>query len=331
MKKFLISACLLTAATAHADTIPNIISSDYVASVQYNGGSLSYKENRYGNGPLADIAANMLQVPDSMQNSLNSFVTQQASQNGGSFVNGALTGAMNISIQPQISGITYVTFSGQTYRATTRFTGKKWGVITYSCVNTLTLSNVIITSQYGAVSGAMINDKVGVNANPSSSTDCDSNISWILPVVGNYLINQVTSRLDQGVVNGINASTAQLKDKLLFGREQNFISGLNKLVSIDKVIQLPSGGSFPIGQYLQNNLTYLIGNSQMNIRLDKPRTLLPTISGEPRNTVEKSTIFELALTSPAFSFGVKLNEEANVRWDWVCSYRDPRKQCYPDY
>lgn len=331
MKKIILASVLLGVGTAHADIIPRVLSSEYIATVQYNNASLSYSENAYANGPLADIANSMRQAPNAMQNALNGLLQQKASQQGAAFLRGSLSGNPQITIAPQTNGTALISTSGLSYTAITRFTGRKWGVISYECYNTLTLRNINTTAQYGTSTGQIISDKVGINADVSSNTECDSNLSWILPFVGDFIIGHITSRLDAGLVDGIKSSMNQIKDKLLFNREQNFISGLNKLVPADKVITLPDGRTFAIGQYLQNNIAYLVGNSQLSIRLGQGVQASPQIGGAPQTTTETGEVIDLSLNSPAFAFRVNMIERAQVKWSWVCSYQNPTKQCFPDY
>lgn len=321
----------LGAALAHADIVPAIQSSQYIATARYNGATVSYAENRYGNGPLAEMATAMKRVPMQVESGLNTAMINKVAGSGGTFLKGTLSGDPTVTITPQASGITLINLSGWSYTATTRFTGRKLGIISYDCVNTLSLRNFSITGQYGSVDGRLLDDKTGVTADVSSSTDCDSNLSWILPFVGDYIIGQIASRKDAALVSSIQASLGGLKDDLLFDRNANYLSGLNKLVPADKVITLPNGSSFALGQYIQNNLPYLIGNSQLTLKLGQGVQVRPKFGGEPTTTTETGTILDLSLSSPAFSFGVGMVEQAQVRWSWVCSWQNPSKQCYPDY
>ncbi|HLO95079.1 MAG TPA: hypothetical protein VK195_12255 [Burkholderiaceae bacterium] len=332
MKKTLLFAGLgLAMGLAQADIVPSIQSSQYIATARYNGSSISYAENRYGSGPLAEMATAMKRVPMLVESGLNTAVSNKAVSSGGSFLKGTLTGNPTITITPQSSGITLIQLGGWSYSATTRFTGRKLGIISYDCVNTLSLRNFSVTAQYGTVDGHMLDDKVGATADVSSSTDCDSNLSWMLPFVGDFIVGQVASRMDAGFVSSVQSSLGGVKNDLLFDRNANFLSGLNKLVPLDKVITLPNGSTFPLGQYIQNNLPYLIGNSQLTLKLGQGVQVRPKFGGEPTTTTETGTVLDLSLSSPAFSFGVSMVEQAQVRWTWVCSWQNPSRQCYPDY
>lgn len=330
-RSLLLIGLFLSTSLAQADIVPTVVSSQYIATARYNGGSVSYAENAYGNGPLSNIVSSLRQVPYAVESALNTVLTEKANSAGASFLRGSLTGNPTVTIAPQTSGVTLIKLEGWSYEARTRFTGKKLGFISYDCVNTTSLRNLSVTGQYGTQTGQMASDKAGATADVSSSTDCDSNLSWILPFVGDLIIGSITSKLDARVVSGIQGSLALVKDKLLFDRQSNFLSGLNKLVPADKVITLPNGSSFALGQYLQNYLAYLIGNSQLSLKLAQGVQPKPRYGGEPSTTTETGDLLDLSLTSPAFSFGVSLIEQAQVRWNWVCSWQNPNKQCYPDY
>ncbi|POZ63337.1 hypothetical protein [Chromobacterium alticapitis] len=179
-------------------------------------------------------------------------------------------------------------------------------------------------------------DKVGITANVASSTDCDSNLSWILPVVGDMFIHKVDGVIDATLKSKVADSLANFKDALLFKPDQNWLVGLNQLVPVDKIVNLPGGGNFPIGQYVRNNTQYLIGNSQITLRLGDwlpPFQSDPSTNGKvdvsaPQNY--SSEVLSLTLTSPASSFSIKVNEVANVGWKWdgtLCGSRNSRMTC----
>lgn len=319
---------LASAGGAQADWTPRIISSQYIATVNYGGGSVSYSEDRNANGPLSNFAGKMVAVPYAMQNAMNEFMRQAAVSKGVNFQGGWLTGDPLVQIQPQGNGTVLLTLSGLNYDAYTQFSGKRWGIFSYDCRNHASLANMRVTGQYGAADGGLQSDKVGVTANVGSSTDCDSNISWILPILGNILINTAEGKIDQGIVSGVTASLAQLKDGLFFGRDQNYLTGLNQLIPADKVVRLPNGQTFAIGQYVNNNLAYLIANGQISLQLGKGAVVSGVYGmNEPMNNEINGTYATLQLTVPGVSFSVSLTEKVNVRWQWQCSLRDPSKRC----
>ncbi len=330
-KNTLLLALALCSTLAQADIIPIVQSSTYIATARYNGASVSYAESRNSNGPLWGVAYSVIQTQAGIENALNAAIAQKAASTGATFLKGTLTGDPTVTITPQANGTTLINLSGLSYAANTRFSGRQWGVISYDCINNLTLRNFAITAQYGTQSGQMLNDTVGASAEVSSNTECDSNLSWVLPFVGDYIIGRITSQLDAGFAAGIRGSLAKVKDDLLFNRDANYLSGLNRLVPADKVVTLPNGSSFALGQYLQSNLAYLIGNSQLTLKLGKGVQVKPQYGGAENTTIETGNVLDLNLSSPAFSFGVGLVEQAEVEWYWVCSWTNRAKQCSPNF
>lgn len=319
---------LLHVGLAQADWSPRIVSGQYVATVSVGGASLSYAEDRRANGPLGSVAGQMKAVPYSMQTGLNDYLRQAAASQGINFQGGTLSGNVNVQIQPQANGTMLMTLGGLSYDAYNQFSGKRWGVISYSCVNHVSLGRMQVTAQYGAADGSLPSDKIGMTADVGSSTDCDSNLSWVLPILGNIIINKAEDKIDQGVLNGVKGSLALVKDSLFFGRDQNYLTGLNKLIPVDKVVPLPNGQTFPIGQYVNNNLAYLIANSQVSLQLGRGAVVNGVYgTGEPNYEEVTGQVMDLRVSVPGVSFTVSLVEKLNVQWQWKCSLRDPSRTC----
>lgn len=329
MKKLLAISALLFTQFAHADWTPVIDTYTTTSTISYNGGSVAFTESRGAGqpgGPLANIAGKFLSVPYQVQSGLNTFLSQQAAANGTTFLGGTVSGDMDITIQPSSAGYMLMNLKGISYTARTKFSGRKLGVITFECVNTMTLANINATAQYGASNGAL-SGQTGLTANVSSSTDCDSNLSWMLPVVGNYIISKIEGKIDANVAAGINAGISQVKDTLFFAKDQDFLAGLNRLVPADKVVTLPNGSTFAIGQYVRNNLAYL-NTAQVNIKLGKGAPVAGVYGlNEPRFYSFSGDVLNLTITTPSVSFGVRLSETDYVSWNWRCSLRDPSKRC----
>lgn len=328
MKKYLLFATLLASGAAHADWTPYITSRVYSVTIESGGASHTYYETRTLGGPVSTVASQFLSVPQVLQSSLNTYLAAQASAQGVRFLGGTLSGAINVALRPDTYGVTFINLHGMSYTSRMGYSGKQWGFISYDCVNTLTLANMSATAQYGSVDGVMQSDKIGLNATPSSSTSCDSNLSWIMPIVGDYIIDSVTDKIDAGIVSGINTSSATVKDALFFGRDQNYLTGLNKLIPRDKVLTLPDGRTFPIGQYVQDNMAYLIGNSQVTMKLDRG-PLVQAVYGlnEPMYDSRTGDIAVFTVSTPAATFSVSLKETDTMTWRWVCSLRDPSRVC----
>ncbi len=67
----------------------------------------------------------------------------------------------------------------------------------------------------------------------------------------------------------------EMTDKLFFERDANAYAGLNRIVPADKVIPLPNGQTFAVGQRLQNQLTWILTNVNANIVLEHGAVVEP--------------------------------------------------------
>ncbi|MEN3811300.1 hypothetical protein ABH309_13595 [Chromobacterium piscinae] len=329
MRSILSIAILLAAGSAQADWTPRVISDQFVTTLNYGGGALSYREDASKGGPVWQAVSELMKTPNILQQGLNGRVAQLVSQNGATFLSGTVSGNAQVTIRPDASGVAYISLSGLNYQVRNRYSGRKLGVINYSCTNTLTLSNMVLTAQYGTADGSMAAGKAGMTATTSSSTDCDSNLSWILPVVGDVLISKAEGKIDSAIQSGVQASLAQVKDALLYKPGQNLLSGLNKLVPADKVVSLPDGRTFPVGRYVQDNFRYLLGNSQITLRLGNYLQVQPVNQDPGMYSNAASELLSLNLSSPAFALGLKVNEEQALSWSWnsQCDPRHPETVC----
>ncbi|WP_199406716.1 hypothetical protein [Chromobacterium sp. ATCC 53434] len=318
MRTVIFLAGLSVAGGAQADWVPRVLSDQYLATVSYGGGVLSYGEDAKAMGPLRQVATQLQGLSADLQQALNGPVAQLVAQNGASFQSGTVSGNAQLTISPDASGVAHIVVSGLGYQVRSQYSGKKWGVIHYTCTNTLTLSNLVVSAQYGTAGGNMQDDKTGVTATTSSSTDCDSNLSWILPGVGDVLIGKAQDKINGLLLSNVQAQLAKVKDTLLYRPDQNMLNGLSRLVPPGKVVTLPGGGAFPLGQYLQNNLAYLLGNSQLSIQLGNliaPGRYMG--DGRPSVTSASADVVAITLSSPAMSFSVKVSENIGLTWGCV--------------
>ncbi|MDC8756127.1 hypothetical protein [Janthinobacterium fluminis] len=328
MRTFIVLTSLLAAGAAQADWKPRITSDTYIATVSIGGASQSYSENQNANGPLLGVAAQMLAIQPALGRNLNDVLGRKVSENGATFLGGTLSGDPTIALRPAASGITTMALSGLSYQMRNKYSGTQWGVINYSCVNTLTLNNIAITAQYGTANGAMPPENVGLTANVDSATDCDSNLSWILPVIGNLIVKDVQGEINSEIREGVKAALAQVKDQLFFQRDANWLTGLNRLIPRGTAVTLPDGSTFPIGNYVQDNLQYLLSNSQMTVRLGRGAQTRPHYgNGSPMHNSFSGDIVAIDISSPGATFSVKLHEIAQVTWKWQCSINNPNRIC----
>ncbi|MQA39327.1 hypothetical protein [Rugamonas aquatica] len=325
MRKILFLAAILAAGAAHADFIPRVRSGQNVATVSLNGGSLTYSQP-WGSGTLGALIVDAQNVPRQIENGLNAAAANAINGHGATFGRGTVTGTPTLTLRPDASGVVFATMTGLSYRVTSSFSGTKWGVINYSCTNTTDYNNITVTAQYGTADGVIPPTKVGINGTLNTSTDCDSNLSWILPVLGDILINKAEGKVDAGIANAVQNGLAGVTQNFFFKRDQNWLVGLNRLIPADKVVTYP-GGSFPIGQYIANNLPYLIANSQITLKLGRGANLNPVLgTNEPPYDLSGDAI-TLTLTSPGVNFTANLSEQVNVYWLWQCSIANPSRKC----
>lgn len=324
MKKYLVLASLLAMSSAHADWLPNTTARFYTLTINYGGGSRVVTENSSAHGPLHSVADSAIQVPVILEQGLNTYVTNVANSNGGRFASGNVDGSIHASIRPNGSGVVKLNLSGFSYSSLTLFSGTKFGIVNYTCQNNLRLSNIAVNAQYGVANGSL-GDDVGLTFDPSSYTDCDTNIGWIVPGV-DLLVNSFSSKIDAGVTAALKNASATVKDSLLFSKDQNLMTGLDKLVPVDTIITLPNGGTFQLGQYVQNNFSYLLANSQMDVAIDRGAIVQPTRGIDYPGDISGNVV-TLAVTTPGTSFSVQLKETAKVRWTWICNYTSPSQTC----
>ncbi|QPF73601.1 hypothetical protein G8A07_12160 [Roseateles sp. DAIF2] len=309
---------VLAAQSAWAGWDPQMVSGQYTVTLQYGGGSLSYSEDHNAWGPLARTASELRGIPAQMENGLNNFMRNYASSNGVNFRSGTLSGDLRLQISPQGGGVMRSTLSGLRYDAWTQFSGKKWGIIKFNCVSHLSLANITVGASYNASNGQVPTNSILLDGQPGSSTDCDSNLSWILPVVGNYIVRKVEGQIDQGVLQGLQGTLGQGNQALFYGRDHLQLTGLTRLVPVDKEIVLPNGQRFAIGQYVHNNLAYLLSNASITVQLGKGAIMPDTQwgSGDPGYDSVQGEHLLLQISVPGLSFSVRLHEQINLSWSW---------------
>lgn len=322
---FLLLAALASGA-AHADWSPVLRSNNHVVTVSYGGGSVSYKENaNLDDGRLSPFVGQMRGIRYGLENKLNTVVGATIAQSGATFRGGSLTGNLHAFIQPAAPNTLLLGVNGISYQARSTYSGKKFGVIKFDCTNTFSANNLSLTGQYGANNGVLL-PSVGVTSNVDSSTDCDSNLSWMLPVVGDLLVNKVTGTIDARLEEGARSAMNEVKDKLLYVPDAAWGIGVLRLVPETLQITAADGRSFNIGQIIANNLPYLLGSAQIDVLFGEALNLrVVTGTSTPLQSFFDQNVVTLSVTSPALSFSVRLSQQAYVDWKWRCA--TPGKLC----
>ncbi|WP_215404090.1 hypothetical protein [Janthinobacterium sp. JC611] len=319
---------ILASGAAHADWVPVLRGNNNVVTVSYNGGSASYQESAANyDGRLSPFIGEMRSIRTGLENKLNSVVGATVAEKGITFRGGSLSGNLHANIQPAAPNTLLMSIDGISYEARSTYSGKRWGILTFDCTNTFSAKNISLTGQYGANDGVLL-PSVGLNSNVNSSTDCDSNLGWILPIVGDLLVNKVTGILDSRLEDGVRSAMNEVKDKLLYMPDPAWGIGMLRLVPNTMQITAPDGRTFNIGQIVANNLPYLLGNSQIDLQFGlgmNPKTVPGTSA--PQITKFDENVVTLSVTSPSISFSVRLSQQAYVDWKWKCPVNSPPGGC----
>ncbi|MBB5366965.1 MULTISPECIES: hypothetical protein [unclassified Janthinobacterium] len=326
MRKLVFAAAMLAFGTAHADWKPRITSQTLTTKINYGGGSFSYSVPGDQFNPITDLRGKTSEIPRAIRGTMDEFLTRFAREKGGTLGSTFIEGDLDILMAPQQGGITLTTLSGLSYKAITRFTGRKLGLISYDCYNTMELKDISITAQFG---GPLQSESVRMTATPSSSTNCDSNLGWILPVLSDLLINKAEGILDVKALEGIASALNKSKDYLYFLPETNWI---NVLVRPEHKITLPNGVIFPIGAEVHRNIPDLISNSTLRVKFGKGANVAGLYNAvDPGPPVMMGDVLTVSLNSPVLPLSIILTEHADVDWSWVCQLERPPNDfdCYP--
>jgi hypothetical protein len=309
---------------AQADWVPRHVSDEWVATVgaSVNGysGSVTWAENRFASGPLGRVAGDVLSITRDLENELNQQVREVATSHGYTYLGGGLKGEATVSLQPNGAGYLTTTMTGLSYEGLARGTERKYG-ISFTCFAYLKVNNIVATAQIGSATGAVPEANVGMTANVSANTSCDSSIGWI-PIIGS-LVNKYAERLASGIIKTeVRDVISTFKDKLFFERDANAYVGLNRLVPLDKVIYLPNGTTFMPGQWLANQLNWLLTNTSMTVVLGRGAdTSIQPGSTTPEFNVFTGNVVRVNLAIGGVSLAVDMRQEIGVIWEWRCSYR----------
>ncbi|WP_271008603.1 hypothetical protein [Paucibacter sp. B51] len=312
----------------NAAFVPVIKSGRSIVTVSYGAGSHTYSESIYGNGSLASLADQMKGIPYRLRTTFDELLRPTIEDKGASFLGSSLTGWPVLKITPMPEGVLLANLSGISYHLRANYSGTRYGIVTFSCTNSTSIDNISVTGQYGSAANGEPLKNVGLTSNPSTSTDCDSNLSWIMPVLWPLLANVVNNAIDQRLLAGINSGVEALKKDLVFGASENYLLGIGRLISPSTVVQLPNGQSFPIGQYVQNNISYLLSNSSIVIETGPGPDMTPVQSGNEPEPILHGMVAKIRFSSPAVSFTVDFSQQYDVRWKWdgKCLHSNQRCQ-----
>ena len=326
MKRIFLLLIALLAFNAQAQPVnmPVEISREYEVIVGSGDYSVSYAENYYQNGPIKQLAGQLVTVPSQIENGINGILAGIAAEKDVIFISGSLQGNPLIQIAPKSDGTALMTLAGVSYKAKAKKQLKVFGIVVASCTYELGINNISVVAQYGSIDGQISDESVGFSGQPSVNTNCNGGVFNLLwPGIESW----AEDLFDMALPNRIKSAMNTVKDKLLLVPDQNLLRGLNVLIPQGKTIQLPNGDVFPIGQYVHDNVAYLASKSTLTIEIGRGLTSAPQWAGYG-TTVNTGDVLYLALDSPVISFDVLLTEKSTTEWSDECAAQIPG---YEDY
>ena len=306
---------------AHAEWQPITVADNYIvtvgASVNGSYGEITYSEDANSGNYLPSVARDVISVRTSLSTELDNQVRELAANYGFSFYRGDLTGDANVTLQPngagylltRLSGLNYAGYASGTYRT---------GIFSAHCNVTVNIRDIVATAQIGSASGGIPDESVGLEATVDPHVNCTTNIDWIpiigwaINIYGNHKLNGLANRAAKG-------SLAMMKDKLFFERDANAYAGLNRIVPADKVIPLPYGQSFAVGQWLQGQLAWILNNVNANIVLGQGAKVETFTGWTMPDYWITGNVARFNLVVGGVTLNINMREEVLVEWQWGCT------------
>ena len=123
-----------------------------------------------------------------------------------------------------------------------------------------------------------------------------------------------------GLIDGAaRGAIATMKDKLFFERDANAYAGLNRIVPADKVIPLPNGQSFAVGQWLHGQLAWILNNVNANIVLGRGAVLGIVPGSTTPDSLVTGNVIRFNLVVGGVTLNIDLREDVIVVWQWRCT------------
>jgi hypothetical protein len=306
---------------AYADWEPITVADNYLvtvgATVNGSHGEITYSEDANSGNYLPSVARDVYSITDSLMTELDSQVREMSIREGFSFQRGELTGEPTVTMQPNGAGYLITRLTGLNYKGVASGT-YRYGILSASCTVTVRLTNIVLTAQIGSATGAMPEDSVGMTATPTSHVNCSTNIDWI-PIV-NLVVSIWEEHGAQGWVNrAAKDAMAKMKDKLFFERDANAYAGLNRIVPADKVIPLPNGQSFAVGQWLHGQLAWILNNVNANITLGQGAKVETFTGWTMPDYWVIGNVARFNLVVGGVTLDINMREEVLVEWAWGCN------------
>ena len=306
---------------AHADWLPYTLNDSYIvtvgASVNGSYGEITYSEDAYSGNFLPSVARDVYSITNALTTELDSQVREAAVRNQLNFIYGILSGEANVTLQPNGAGFLTTRLSGLNYVGFASGT-KSWGFLTGTCNVTVRVANIVATAQIGSATGGIPEDSVGLDADVSHNTNCSNNLEW-LPLIG-MAINIWAEHEASGLIDEkAREMFLEMKDKLFFERDANAYAGLNRIVPADKVIPLPNGQTFAVGQWLHGQLAWILNNVNANIVLGRGAVVEPFPGWTMPDYWVTGNVARFNLVVGGVTLNINMREEILVEWQWYCN------------
>ena len=259
----------------------------------------------------------MYSITSSLKTELNNQVREMAAREQINFTSGNLYGDANVTLQPNGAGYLTTRLSGLSYVGTASGT-KRIGFLSGTCTVTVRVANIVATAQIGSATGGIPDESVGLTADVSSNANCSNSLQWV-PLLG-LVINIWAEHEVTGLIDGAaRGAIATMKDKLFFERDANAYAGLNRIVPADKVIPLPNGQSFAVGQWLHGQLAWILNNVSANIVLGRGVVLGVVPGSTTPDSLLTGDVIRFNLVVGGVTLNIHLRQEVIVVWQWRCT------------
>ena len=232
----------------------------------------------------------------------------------------AVNGPMQLSLVPNGSNTPTVALSTFSVAATVAVK-KAFGPIVASCNVTVDTGSLNLSGNLDVVNGALVNLAIS-NFVPTTNRDCSSNVSWV-PVLGT-LVEAISNYVVDGILSkGLRAAMGaahQTFDPIKF-------AGLNVAIPAGRYVVKEV--NFDAGQYVVNNLQYLIASTPVSVRFSAPLPTLygPTVYADPANGnfTQHDEAFSISFPSAPYG-GIKFTVSDTTTFNsyWDCQPMKPR-------
>lgn len=306
---------------AHAEWQPITVADNYIVTVgaAINGsyGEISYSEDRNSGNYLPSIARDVLAIREALSTELDNQVRDAAARSDLQFLYGDLSGDANITMQPNGAGYLMARMTGLEYIGFASGT-KSWGPFVGTCTVSVQMWNMVATAQIGSATGAIPEDSVGLEANKTHHTNCTTNVDWI-PIFGLAVNIWAEHEANGEIRKQTKEFFAKMNDKLFFERDANAYAGLNRIVPEDKVIPLPNGQNFAVGQWLKGQLSWMLNNVNANIVLGEGAQVETFTGWTMPDYWITGTVARFNLVVGGVTLNINMREEVLVEWQWGCT------------